>query len=91
MADFIKDPSAVLDFNLNWSDWLTGAEEIVASTWTSPDGLTIDTSSYTSSLAVVWLSGGTNGRTYRVVNRITTNNSPARIEERTITVQVVER
>ena len=91
MANFIKDPQAKLDFTVDWSDWLGLNEIIVSSSWSSPDGLTIETSGYDSNYAVVWLSGGTAGTTYRLINTITTNSSPARIDQRTITIKAQER
>lgn len=91
MADFIKDPDAVLDYTVDWSDWLATGEEIASSSWVNPDGFTVNTSSNTTTVAVVWLSGGVAGRTYRMTNRITTDSTPARTDDRTITIKVAER
>lgn len=93
MADtFTKDPDAVLDYACDWSAWLSG-DTIASSTWTVPDGLTEGTGDYesthTATEALVWLSGGTAGRTYAVTNRITTTEG--REDERTIYVRVRER
>jgi len=38
-----------------------------------------------------WLSGGTAGTKYRVNCEIVTNSSPARTEQRSIMIKVVER
>lgn len=91
MANFIKDPDAVLDYSVDWSDWLATDEVISTSTWAASDGITIETSGKTDTFATVWLSGGTAGVTYSLVNTITTNNTPARIDERTISIKVQER
>lgn len=91
MANFIKDPDSALDFSVDWSDWLTDGETIAASSWESLDDLTIDVSTFTSSLATAWLSGGTVNTVCRLVNTITTNASPARIDQRTITISIRER
>jgi len=78
MTTYIKDPDAVLDYQRDWSAWLTDAETITASTWT-PDpsntdtDLTIDSDSHTATGATLWLSGGTVGATYRITNHITTS------------------
>jgi hypothetical protein len=91
MTTFTKDPDAQLDFSVDWSDWFTGEEEIASVTWTVETGLTNVTTSYTGTTATIWLSGGKAGRSYKVSNRITTDSSPARTDERTFTVSVENR
>jgi hypothetical protein len=91
MADFIKDPNAALDYSFDWSDWLATGEQIATSNWINPDSLTITTSANTTTTTVVWVSGGTAGKTYRLTNRIVTNNNPTRTEDRTLTIEVQER
>lgn len=70
---FPKDPTAILDYTVDWQDWLQTGETIQTSTWIAPSGITINDDSNSSSSATVWLSGGTKGKTYRVTNRIVTN------------------
>lgn len=102
MAEFTKDPSAVLDYRFDWapltngrpgatSDWLAEGETISSQTTTASDGLTVDSSSITDSSTSVtaWLSGGTAGNTYTVTNRITT--SASRTDERTVRIQVKDK
>jgi hypothetical protein len=91
MTDFIKDPNAVLDYGFDWSDWLQAGEVITSSTWINPDSITINSNAYLSETTVVWVSGGTAGKSYRLTNRIVTNNSPARTEDRTLLIEVQER
>jgi hypothetical protein len=91
MADFIKDPNAVLDYGFDWSDWLQAGEIISTSTWLNPDSITINSNAKLDKSTVVWVSGGTPGKSYRLTNRIVTNNSPARTEDRTLLIEVQER
>lgn len=85
-----KDPSAVLDYAIDWSDWLQVGETIASSTWTiTPSGLVQNTESETTQVATVWLSGGTDGTQYTVTNHITT--SSARTDERSLTITVRQR
>ena len=86
-----KDPDAVLDYSIDWSDWLTGSEVIATSTWTVPSGITKDSDSNNDTLTVIWLSGGTAGVTYRLVNHIKTDSSPVREEDRSISIYILER
>ena len=85
---FTKDPNAVLDYQIDWSTWL-GSDTIATSAWTVPTGMTLVTSSATTTAATIWLSGGTAGSSYGVVNRITTDGG--RTEDRTLTIVVSER
>lgn len=90
MSDsFNKDPDATLDFGCDWAEWLSDGETLVGSTWDVPAGLTSTNADYSATLAVVWLSGGAAGSTYRVVNHVTT--SAGRVDERSIFVHVEER
>lgn len=91
MANFIKSPVANLDFAVDWSDWLSDGETIVNSSWASPDGLVVETSSYNNTQSVVWVSDGVANNTYRMINTITTSSTPARIDQRTVTIKVQER
>jgi hypothetical protein len=86
-----KDPDAVLDYSIDWSDWLTGSEVITVSTWTVPSGITKDSDSNDDTQTVIWLSGGTAGNTYKIVNHIETDSSPVRKDDRSISVYIVER
>jgi len=88
---FLKDPSAVLDYKFDWSDWLEASETIAAATVTAAAGLTVDSSAITDSSTSVtaWLSAGTVSARYSVVCHITT--SADREDDRTIVIRVVER
>jgi len=87
---FLKDPDAVLDYQIDWSNWLDG-DTIATSSWTVPAGIIKESDSETTEAATIWLSGGTAGTSYECVNRITTANDPVRIDDRTITIRVQER
>lgn len=92
MATFftIKDPDALLDYSIDWTEWLaTATDTISASTWTIPSQLTEFTSSFGTATTVVWLSGGTAGEVYDVTNQIITFGG--RIEDRTIQLTCIDR
>lgn len=91
MGDSIlKDPNATLDYERDWGPWLAGdGDTIVSSEWIVPDGLTKDSQSTTTTVATVWLSGGTAGQAYEITNRITT--SQGRTDDRSILIVVRER
>lgn len=85
---FPKDPDAILDYAVDWATWL-GSDTIATSAWVVPSGITEVSDTNTSTVAVIWLSGGTAGSTYNIVNRITT--AGGRTEDRTIVIRVQER
>ncbi len=91
MSRYTKDPQAKLDYSVDWGSWLQPSETITASTWTVPDGITQATPapSFTTTEATIWLSGGTVGVYYAVVNHITTNQG--REDDRTVHIHVAQR
>jgi hypothetical protein len=75
MSDNIrqKDPDAIRDFPLDYSAYLTSLGEgltIVTSTWTVPDGITEEDSSFTDTSTTIRLSGGTDGADYELLNHV---------------------
>ena len=85
----LKDPSAVLDYVFDWTDWLASGETIISHTITADTGITVESSTEDAGKVTVWLSGGTAGINYKVACLITT--SAGRTDERTIWIKVVER
>ena len=90
MADpFIKDPDAVLDYQWTFASWLPSGDTIVSATVTADTGLTLDSTSNTTTTVTAWLSGGTVGEKYSVRCRITT--AGGRTDDRTITLNCMQR
>jgi len=85
---FVKDPSAVLDYRIDWSTWL-GADTISIVTWSVPTGITKVSSSNDSTSATIWLSGGTAGTIYEVTCRIVT--AGGRTDDRTIGITIEDQ
>ena len=85
---FVKDPNATLDYTISWPLWLDG-DTITTSSWTATTGITIASSSNTTTAATVWLSGGTASTRYTVTNRVTT--AGGRIDDRSIYINVREK
>ena len=85
----LKDPSAVLDYVFDWTEWLATGETITDHTITADTGITVDSSTEGDGKVTVWLSGGTAGKNYKVACKITT--SAGRTDERTIWIKVTNR
>jgi len=88
MLKLTKDPSANLDYVVDWTSWL-GADTIATSTWTVTTGATLGSTSYTTTTATAWLTGGTAGRTYTLTNQITT--AGGRTDQRSFLIHVLDR
>lgn len=81
-----KDPSATLDYEFDWSDWL-GDDQILAYEIIVPAGIVLEPN-HSQSLGVVtyWISGGTANTTYEIVCEIET--VLGRIDQKTARIPV---
>ena len=88
-----KDPNAVLDYSWDWSDWLAeiSPTSAIASHAIITDGVTKDSSSSDGAIVTAIISGGTVGQTASATCRITTDDTPPRIEDRTLYFKIKER
>lgn len=102
---FDKDPNDTVEVGQIWADWLGElgvAETLSTVSWSTTTGLTltngkvnaearvIDGTTYPiGTVALITLSGGTAGRTYRVTCRATT--SLFNVVDRSFWVRVAER
>lgn len=88
-----KDPEEVLDYSLKWDKELTRINDtIFDSLWRIEDGdgaLTTTGNGVSGHIAYIWLSGGTDKVTYKLVNTITTDQG--RTYERTVFLPVNHR
>jgi hypothetical protein len=87
---FVKDPSAILDYSVDWSQWMTTGDSIASVTWSPITGIVVESSpapSFTSTVATAWIGSGTAGNTYTVTCHITT--TAGRQDTRTLTFNVV--
>lgn len=90
LTTFSKDPNATLDYSMDWSNWLASGESLTCSVWTRTSTDIVETNtSLTTSVATIWLTGGSAGSTYSIANKVGT--SGGRIDERTIDIKVLNR
>ncbi len=90
IEEFDHDPEAVLDYGLKLADWLKG-DTLSASSWFVPSGITeaLPAPSFTNTITTIWISGGTPGQFYDLINSITT--AAGRKDDRTIRLNAKER
>ena len=88
LATYNKDPTEVLDYTIDWETLLDG-DTIATSTWAVDTGITQDSESETTTLAIIWVSGGTVDKQYTLTNTIVTAGARTRV--RSIAINVIER
>lgn len=84
---YTQDPDDVLDYVIDWSDWLDG-DTIASSSWTV-DGVTQDDDDNTTTTTTIWISGGTVGVIGSATNHIVT--AAGREKDQTITFTIMEQ
>lgn len=84
---FYKDPTEILDYQIDWAPWL-GSNTIATSVWTIPTGITNVNDTNDTTTTTIWISGGTLGESYELINTIT---SGSRTAKRTFTWKIIDR
>jgi hypothetical protein len=75
-ATLRKNPTAKLDFSINYALWLAQDITIESSDWTVPDGLDEEDDDFTDTTTTVVLSGGGSGfKIYEPVNDVVLSNT----------------
>jgi hypothetical protein len=83
-----KSPSERVTFSVNWAAYLS-SDTITSSVWIVPTGITQVSVSNTSTQANIMLQGGTLGKIYRLLNRITTSSNE--IVDQSVDIEIIEK
>ncbi len=90
---YAKDPDAVLDYTVDWTDRLEAGETITAAFWevapAEAGGLAITLESGSGAQRAATVSGGAPGHVYRLTNRVST--SLGRTEDQSFLIRIIER
>jgi len=90
-----KDPSATLDYSLDWTEYLEDLGDSIASATVVADPLlTVVNVSHDLQTVTAWISGGAGSSStaaLQVTFRITTNHTPPRVDDRSIYLKIKER
>ena len=90
----VKDPNAVLDYTLDWTEWLEPAGDTIASVAVAvAGGVTLDHTTNNGTSVTIWISGGTVGTRGEARVRITPVGTGARprTDDRTVYFRIKER
>lgn len=83
-----KDPADIADYTLSFADLLPADDPIIGAAWTIvPAGLTINAQAFSGRSAIITLSNGQSGATYRATATV---NSSQRTFQRSVTLFVRE-
>lgn len=94
---FVQDPEAVLDYTVDWSEWLVPDDFLVSVAFIAGAGLNVLSANVSDSVrtgranscGTVWLSGGVVGQTYNSICHITTDSG--RQDERTFLIVIKQK
>ena len=84
-----KDPDEVLDYTFDWATYLLASGDTIVTSLFAASGVTVDSSTNTTTEAVAVVSGGLVGATGTVT--CTINTAQGRIVQRTIFLKIKER
>lgn len=88
-----KDPDADLPYDFDWSAWLGDDATIADHDVAAATGITKVSSEIieNDTKVRVRLTGGTAGTVYSLRCRVTTDETPPRIDDRTVNIRVKQR
>jgi hypothetical protein len=93
MTFLLKDPTALLDYTVDWGAEYLSGDTLADSNWSispdEPDGAAIAGSQFDLQVATVQVAGGVPGKIYRVVNHVVT--ASGREDSRSIMLRVEKR
>ena len=90
LGNFQKQPVEIVDYDIDYSEWLTEGDNVSAATVSVvPSGLTVDSVFINDPRVKIWLSGGTNGTTYKLTVNTTTADGRIKQDEFKIRVKDV--
>ena len=93
MSLMIKDPGGRIDYAFDWAAAYLDGQVIAASSWAvepvEAGGVTVDSHAFDTVRTSARLSGGREGVSYRVTNRVTLTDGQA--DERSLTLRVEQR
>jgi hypothetical protein len=93
MSFLLKDPTAILDYEVDWGADYLDNDTLSASVWSvapsEAGGVSIAASAFDATTASVTAAGGVSGRTYSLTNHVVT--ASGREDERSIVLRVEQR
>lgn len=93
MTLLLKDPDAVLDYEIDWGAEYLNGDLIAQSSWSvdpdEPGGVAVAGSDFDATTSTVKAAGGVAGKIYRLVNQVMLQSG--RVDDRSIVLRVEKR
>ena len=93
MGIFLKDPSASIDYAVDWGAGYLAGQTVAASAWAvqpdEPGGVRVVATLGSDTRTGATFAGGLPGNIYRVANRVTL--SDGRTDERSVVLRIEQR
>jgi hypothetical protein len=90
LGNFPKQPVEVKDYDITYAEWLTAGDNVQSvDVVVSPLGLTVESVFINDPVAKIWLSGGTDGTTYKLTVTMTSADGRVKQDEFKIRVKDV--
>lgn len=87
LGTFTKQPSDAMDYDIDYTDWLTSGDNVQSAVVTPDTGITLDSMVINDPRIKIWLSGGTAGTTYKITCTMTSADGRVRQDEFKIRVK----
>lgn len=87
LGTFTKQPSDTMDYDIDYTDWLTAGDNVQDAAVTADDGITVVSTFINDPRIKIWLSGGTDKVTYKVTCTMTSADGRIRQDELKIKVK----
>jgi hypothetical protein len=90
LGTFTKQPVEIKDYDIDYTKWMPVGDSIQSVTASiSPAGLTLGSVLVNGLVVKIWLSGGTNGLSYKITVNVTTTGGRLQQDEFFIKVKEI--
>lgn len=87
LGTMTKQSADVLDYDIDYSQWLPSGDHVQNALATAPTGITIDSTFVNDPFVKIWLAGGTSGTSYKITVTVTTQDGRVKQDEFNVRVK----
>lgn len=88
LGTFTKQPADTMDYDIDYTDWLTAGDNVQSSVVAADAGITVTSTFINDPRIKIWLAGGVAGTTYKVT--CTTTSADGRVRQDEFKLRVKE-
>lgn len=92
----LHDPSSILDYGFDFTDWLSPGSAIASANWSASNGIVLGsgiyTESHSSTIAIVWVVSANITQSPGIITvKILTDETPPKQQDFSIRLEIGER